>query len=223
MWETETDQVCAGCKTRQRQCVPQVYQRRSHASESSRVDRIGRLEKQIASIAAAVQKNGHPGPGSPPSPSTDLSTAGDDVVEDNAMEGPATTPPAHLRFLFDNSLIAPNGQRDDPHQATRPPCSQKYLEQARAKLQRLLPAKDDVVAAASYGTAWMRLHQSLFTSVLPFGSSEAMINKYDDQLSPDAPLVDLASFLLVFAVTVRQVPPQDQRLNLRGMHIPRST
>lgn len=134
------------------------------------------------------------------------------------MEGPATTPPTHLKFLFDNSLIAPSNQRGEIEQPSRPPCSQKHLEQARAKLQILMPAKSDVHAVASYGTAWMLLHQSLFASALQFGSREAMIEKYDDQLSPAAPIVDIASFLLAFAITVRQVPPDEQRLTLKGTH-----
>lgn len=88
-----------------------------------------------------------------------------------------------------------------------------------------MPAKGDVVAAVDYGTAWMRLHQNLFTSALPFSSSEAMVDRYDDQLRPDAQLVDIACFLLVFAVTVRQVPPEDQRLSLKGelKHVPQGT
>lgn len=200
--------------------MPQIYQRRSaHSDPAFRADRIGRLERQLASIAAVVQEKagGHATAAS--SPSVNLSTTAENVVENHPMEGPATTPPAHLRFLFDNSLIAPSNRLGDTSTITeRPPCSQKYLDHARARLQILMPPKEDVRATANYGTAWMLLHQSLFASALQFGSSRAMIDRYDDQLLPNAQPVDIASFLLAFAITVRQVPAEQQMLTLGGMY-----
>lgn len=167
---------------------------------------------------AAVQEKGNGRSGSLAS-STDLSPAIEDVVESHPLEGPATTPPTHLKFLFDNSLIAPSNQGGEIEQVSRPPCSQKYLEQARAKLQSLMPSKQDVQNTAGYGTAWMLLHQSLFTSELQFGSKDALIDQYDDQNSPNARPVDIASFLLVFAITVRQVPADEENMTLRGTRL----
>lgn len=198
--------------------MPQVYKKRTSALDSLLSGRIGRLERQIASIAAAaVQETGYGHSGSAKSTSTEEpSPRLDVVVESSPLEGPASTPPTHLRFLFDNSLISSSDQVGDVEQTSRLPCSPTYLEQTRAKLQTLMPTKGDVRLAADYGTAWMLLHQDLFSSALPFGSREALIDQYDDQMSPDADVLGIASFLLVFSHTIRQMPTNGQGMTLKG-------
>lgn len=153
LWGSPVDTVCAACETRGCECLPQIYQPRSgtrdRSTSATSRDRIGRLEQQLARIAATVQdSNGSqyhtliPPTYDHPTNEGDSPEEEDDTTFDPS-EGPAATPPAHLRFLFNKALIGPD-ERDeggDNLHLDKARCSKRYLDQARTKFQRLIPSR----------------------------------------------------------------------------------
>ncbi|KAF2160843.1 hypothetical protein M409DRAFT_59630 [Zasmidium cellare ATCC 36951] len=224
VWQAPTDKVCAGCKARGRECVPQVYQRRSVNSDrlTSR-DRISRLEAQIANLtsSATERKSSLTSPvddeyhDDDDGPDTPLD---DSEVVDEPSEGPTATPPTHLKFLFDNALIGPEQYDENPgDDLSKARCSPRYLEQARTRLQRLMPPRKDVTVAASYADPWMKLYTTLFPTEAAVGTRNNLTTDYEPMLTPDAHPVHIAFYLLTFAITVRQIPPPHaQELSLSG-------
>jgi hypothetical protein len=206
--------------------VPQIYQKRSIATDrvTSR-DRISRLEQQIANIAAAVQDK-QPGSGSLPSTSPNnggndhaMDTTQDEDGHDPSLEGPATDPPSHLKFLFENPLIGPS-QRSSRNKGTpKPPCSPQYLDSARARLQLLLPTRRDVEAIRPLAAEWMRLYTGLFPALLKVGSPQQMVDMLQEISGPSADPIRIAMFLMAFTMTARQLPSDQQILSFRGIRI----
>ncbi|KXT04575.1 hypothetical protein AC578_8702 [Pseudocercospora eumusae] len=217
IWQAETDSVCQGCKQRAKECVPQVYARRSvDSNRVSSKDRISRLEAQIANIAASVQhKPRHAtsispeqlGPGEGDSPASPLDS------ELDTVNGPTTTGPSHLKFLFDNTLIGPDQRYAEGSQERRP-CSKRYADQSRAKLQHYLPTRDDVAAISSYAPPWMSLYYQLFPTTSTQGSRDQLVTKHESMFREDVDPVVLAQYLLSFAITARQVPERSIVLSL---------
>ncbi|SMY21860.1 unnamed protein product [Zymoseptoria tritici ST99CH_1A5] len=209
--------LCSGCNTRGKQCVPQIYQKRSTATDrvTSR-DRINRLEQQIANIAAAVQDKGSLPSTSP----VDRDHAVDDTMPDEeghdpSLDGPATDPPSHLKFLFENPLIGPSQRLARHKEPAQPPCSPQYLESARARLQRLLPTRQDVEAIVPHAAKWMELYTGLFPVLLRVGSPQQMVDMHQDMISPLADPTRIAMFLMAFTMTVRQIPPGRQITSIK--------
>lgn len=65
----------------------------------------------------------------------------DSEVADEPGDGPTATPPTHLKFLFSNALIGPEEHEEYPgDDLDKARCSPRWLEQARARLQRLMPS-----------------------------------------------------------------------------------
>lgn len=130
--------------------LTQDSQRRSvNADRLTSRDRISRLEQQIANLTSAatagrqgslsspVENDYHPDDDDNPSTPID-----DPGMTDEPGEGPTDTPPTHIKFLFDNALIGPEQHEDFPgDDLSKARVSPRYLEQARARLQRLMPTK----------------------------------------------------------------------------------
>lgn len=166
----------------------------------------------------------------------------DSEVVDEPSEGPTATPPTHLKFLFDNALIGPEQHDENPgDDLSKARCSPRYLEQARTRLQRLMPPRyvqlcdmrggvcvrqgfhmlnkhrNDVAVAASYADPWMKLYTTLFPTEAALGTRNNLTTDYEPMLAPDAHPVHIAFYLLTFAITVRQIPPPHaQELSLSG-------
>lgn len=208
---------------RGRDCVPQLYTRRvANTSKVSSKDRIARLEAQLANITAtthgandATFAQYDPARGSSAPVFDDQ---GSDTDDPTIHEGPAALP-EHLRFLFDNALIGPDERiqhREDDEEARGQVCSSRYADAARARLQRLMPSRDDVAAVSSYAITWMSFYYELFPSPSVTPQRGHMTDKYSHMLEPDADIVHIASFLLTFALTARQLPQGGNGLILNG-------
>ncbi|EME47654.1 hypothetical protein DOTSEDRAFT_21418 [Dothistroma septosporum NZE10] len=221
-WQSHTDKVCVNCTARGRDCVPQIYQRRAvKVDKLSSRDRIHRLEQQIANLTAVAQGHVHPDLSSPSPPEEHASGSespdDDDDDDYDHVHVPASTPPTHLKFLFDNALIGPSRHNDEfAHDLNRARCSPRYLNHAKAKLSRLVPNKDDVLVVSNYAEPWMRLYKALFPSDSNIGTKDHFMSRYDTALTEGYHPVHLARFLLVFAITARQVPLHEQSLKLPG-------
>ncbi|KAF2216615.1 hypothetical protein CERZMDRAFT_93908 [Cercospora zeae-maydis SCOH1-5] len=180
-------------------------------NKTSSKDRIARLEAQLANITATVQSKSRTSPtravGAARETTAPVFYEHESDTEEQHMQV-GSQPPEHLRILFDNALIGPDERAPDfdNRPAERPSCSPRYLDQARAKLQTLVPARDDVIAVSSYAVTWMSLYFELFPATSATPTREEMMNQYEEMLRPDASPVTIASFLLSFAMTARQIP-----------------
>ncbi|KAM3423161.1 hypothetical protein BST61_g612 [Cercospora zeina] len=199
LWRDEGDSVCTPCRQRGRHCVPQLYTRRTtNPNKTSSKDRIARLEEQLASITATVQNKSQTSPTRVVDAARRTSASVFDEHESDTDEQPmevGSQPPEHLRILFDNALIGPDERAPDfgSRSAERPACSTRYLDQARAKLQTLVPARDDVIAVSSYAVTWMSLYFELFPATSATPNRDEMINQHEAMLKPDADPVTIAS------------------------------
>lgn len=112
-------------------------------------DRINRLEAQIASLTASVGDNDHPTRRRSSATHheedfSEIESSGEDEEEEARFptQGPAATPPHHLKFLFDNALIDPTERSEEAGiYLSNAKVSKRYLDHARAKLQRLMPSR----------------------------------------------------------------------------------
>lgn len=222
---------------RGRICEPQIFQRQRDSSATTTTttarltsrDRINRLEKQLAQITASA------GSGSTIASTTDgLDHNDQDEDEDEdvsllddirvgtdpkGLEVPGASPPTHLSLLFDNALIGPKGQRrngDGLHSrfpsTSTARCSDRYLTQVRSRLQRLVPAQEDVTLIAEYAAPWMTLYHGFFPALSFLGDPKLMLTKYDTIMAADAHPVAVAAFLTTLAITVRQLPLEESEL-----------
>lgn len=141
----------------------------------------------------------------------------DSDTDDPTMHEAPAAFPEHLRLLFDNSLIGPDERTvDRVHDPTQGQiCSSGYLDAARVKLQQLMPSRDDVAAVSSYAVSWMSLYYELFPSTSTTPNRDEMVDKHEHMLQSDADPVQIASFLMTFAITARQVPQSGDAL-LKG-------
>ncbi|GIZ46292.1 hypothetical protein CKM354_000942200 [Cercospora kikuchii] len=223
LWADERDSVCTPCQQRGRKCVPQLYTRRNTTTNKvSSKDRIARLEAQLANITATVQSRSQTSPGRATSAASETTGPVFDEHEsdtDERLMQVGSQPPEHLRILFDNALIGPDERGPDfgSRSRERPPCSTRYLDQARAKLQTLVPARDDVIAVSSYAVPWMSLYFELFPATSATPNRDEMVNQHEHMLKPDADPVKIASFLLSFAMTARQIPADEHATVLPGI------
>jgi hypothetical protein len=205
--------------------VPQIYQKRAPATDrvTSR-DRISRLEQQIANIAAAVHDKGSVGGSSLPSVSpynnvndVDAMPEGEEG-NDPSIEGPANDAPSHLKFLFESSLIGPSQRFARSSKGPpEPPCSPQYLASTRARLQRLIPSKADVEAVVPFAAKWMELYTGLFPALLNVFDLQLMVDMHEHISGPAADPNRIAMFLMLFAMTARQLPLGQDVLSFKGM------
>ncbi|KAK4505996.1 hypothetical protein PRZ48_003961 [Zasmidium cellare] len=199
-------------------------QRRSvNADKLTSRDRISRLEAQIANLTSAASDRRQSSLTSPVEDEYhedgESDTPIDDAeVTDDPGEGPAAAPPTHLKFLFDNALIGPEQHEENPgDDLSKARCSPRYLEQARARLQRLMPSRKDVTVAASYADPWMKLYLALFPTEAAIAARHNLMADYEPMLATDAHPVHIAFYLLTFTITIRQIPPSHaNELSLSG-------
>ena len=133
------------------------------------------------------------------------------------QEGPAAFP-EHLRLLFDNALIGPDERSTSRVDEETPAqiCSARYMDAARVKLQQLMPSRDDVATVSSYAVPWMSLYYELFPSTSTTPNRDEMVDKHEHMLKSNADPVQIASFLMTFAITARQVPKGNEFLKGYG-------
>lgn len=198
--------------------MPQLYRRATAVPKLSSRDRINRLEAQIASLTASVTDNGdhHRRQSSVTQHedySSDIEASGSEPEARFPSEGPAASPPHHLSFLFDSARMNPI-ERDDEAgiYLSNAKVSKRYLDQARSRLQRLMPSRDWVLAVASYATPWLSLYSSIFPNSTSIANKEELIAQWDELQSPSCHPISMSMFLLTFAITALQVPERREQL-----------
>lgn len=186
-------------------------------------DRISRLEQQIANLTSVAAERTQASLASPADNEFHEEDGSETPVDDSEVvyepeEGPTATPPTHLKFLFDNALIGPEQHEENPgDDLSKARVSSRYLDQARARLQRLMPSAKDVAAASGYADSWMKLYLTLFPTDAAVSARNHLSSGYEQMIASDVHPVHIAHYLLTFAITIRQVPPSHaEGLSLNG-------
>ncbi|QIW96611.1 hypothetical protein AMS68_002129 [Peltaster fructicola] len=174
--------TCKPCATRQQRCTPQLYRDKSKPTTrrtTDSYDRIARLEQQVARLVDGTSEP----------------VGTDDVFPESSL----ASPPTHLRLLFENAST--DGSLLLKQQAT---AHNPRFANIRARLQRLVPAREDVHIIARSAEPWLQVYHKLFPTASPILSSTDLIDKYEKVMSDDAHPLALAAFLVAMAMTVVQ-------------------
>ncbi|KAE8150829.1 hypothetical protein BDV25DRAFT_104898 [Aspergillus avenaceus] len=204
---------CRQCEDRGVSCTGQAP-RSSRTPRFSSRRRIAQLESQIAQLTGAVHniesKLGCTpseiiGRSSSPPVECDFSEHDSD-----ASDIPMANNPAHLRALFDNDWLSVEvqGSKDIGEKT----CDQLALR-ARPKLQALIPSKPNVAYIAGSAYDWLHVLQAMFPQPLMVRSQDELLERYDHMVKPDVDPIDLASWLLILALTAQQIPQDESFMN----------
>lgn len=108
------------------------------------------------------------------------------------------SPPTHLQLIFDNADV----NNESPNQSSE---SAARLANARSKLQRLVPSKDDVSRLAESAMSWMALYVTFFPTTTTIASGMHLLAQYEHVLGPTAHPTAIGAFLTLLAITVIQI------------------
>ncbi|KAK4539351.1 hypothetical protein LTR36_011008 [Oleoguttula mirabilis] len=189
--------------------MPQL-QRSPAATRIPARDRIGHLERTVASLVTLVRTKSHAPPPSGTRPSGNggggafSNDLGDELERPEVDE---TTPPSHLRLLFDDFKAGPQDHEDIDGDRRSMRLVKSSIDMARVQLQPLLPSREDVLQIAKYASDWMTLYHTLFPAFFAFHTGDGLIVHYDRMHNDDVDPVTLAVYLLSLAITAQQVPP----------------
>lgn len=171
----------------------------------------------MASLAALVRER-QSGSSSGPSTGEEInegSVTYDDLAgELERIEVENTSPPSHVRLLFDKFAVEDDGDSEGDRQSRRLYTS--FMRLARSKLQPLIPSREQVSLVAQYASHWMPLYHSLFPPVFAFRTGEQLVVNYDRMRSQDVHPVPLAMFLLSVAITAQQMPSESVPASFHG-------
>ncbi|EXJ54741.1 hypothetical protein A1O7_10082 [Cladophialophora yegresii CBS 114405] len=210
----EDAETCRGCEDRGLHCVAQVFSSRPlRPPRLPSRHRIAQLESEVASLRKAVHniqsKLGYQTIDIEPTSAQTAFSPGEDESDDdsNTSDVIATEQPSHLRSLFQNDwLSADIGGQDEQSQDRRAKASAHLLDSARERLQRLVPAKEDVVNMARTASKWLDLVNSVLPQPFGLNSQQELLDSYDNMLKPDVDAISLAAWLLDLALTAQQEP-----------------
>lgn len=174
-------------------------------------ERIGRLEQNMSSLVELLSEKHATTSSSVQPPEVNLITT---AAEDSGdgLDDPQTenaTLPSHLRLLFDDFLDAPLMAGSDAQQSAQ---SARLLagakQNARTRLQPLLPSREEVSRISLYASDWMHLYYALFPPSFAYTSGQELVDNYDRMRDREASPVTLAMYLLSTAITALQVPSE---------------
>lgn len=172
-------------------------------------ERIGRLEQNMSSLVELLSEKQAVTSSSVHHLEESLATA---TAEDlgSGLTAPETenaTLPSHLRLLFDDFLDDSSMAHSNSQQSSR---STRLLatakQNARLRLQPLLPSREEVSRISHYASDWMDLYYALFPPSFAYHTREQLVNNYDRMHAREASPVTLAMYLLSVAITAQQVP-----------------
>ncbi|EXJ90331.1 hypothetical protein A1O1_03430 [Capronia coronata CBS 617.96] len=203
--------ACRSCEDRGTICVPHVSSPRPIREQRlpSRY-RIAQLESEVTKLREAVrgiqQNLGYRPPAVSDSAVADSGSTVDthdhDSDDDSSVSDVlAAEQPAHLRSLFHNewlSLDTPD--KDDPLTNSKAKASVHLLDIARQALRKLIPSLDEIAKHANSGSGWLVLVQALLPMPFAVKSYQEILEHHHIMQQPDVDPIDLASWLLDFAV-----------------------
>jgi hypothetical protein len=170
----------------------------------------------MASLAALVRdKQAAPSPGLDPTSvaARPLDDSEDDV---DPTDIPDTDPPSHLRLLFDDFAVSFEEDKADERNRSANGLYLRSIESARAKLQPLIPSKEEVTRLAGFASDWMTLYYALFPAFFAFRTGEQLTSNHERMHDHGQHPVMLAMYLLSLAITAQQVPADSVPLTLYG-------
>lgn len=199
--------------------------RSSEVTGGSSKDRINQLENSLSSLWSVVRdlktELGH---SHDENLQGDLPNSGDTNLADTDSEVSDVSPmaaPTHLQQLFNNEFLGTSKDNDYMSHMSPNSGSEKthsgLTSRARARLQSLMPPKEDVRAISTLSLAWMSLYNSLFPTASMFTSADEMVSSYDALQLPTANPASVAMLLLSVAITVVQKPPESTVSQLTGI------
>ena len=223
IWSTNGDgagnsserQVCEPCETTGRKCVPQIN--RAPTSSVSRLtarDRIGNLEREIASLSALVreQRTTRPDVIEDQLHSDSPSEHGSERVGD-IQDVEAASPPSHLRLIFGGLIVGADAGLDTDVKQRLDALLTRFNQEAKRELQQLIPSREEINHIADYAPGWMSMYYALFPACSDIRTRDQLMAAYNEMHDPQVRPVTLASFLLSTAITAQQVP---YNLSIRG-------
>lgn len=209
-------------------CVPQVYSRGAkRSSQTSSRDRIARLEPAVANIDVAAPVGSVRGPS--PNPSPRDGARSDEVRDEESDRGRDGrygrhrdgSPAPHQSICGFFSTIPSSvpttlgvDPPSSPHQSPR--YSVRWLNQARARLQKMMVTPEELAALSPSAFSGMPSYDELCPATSPLPSRDEMVRKSQLLRRPGADPVALASFLSTGTLTARQAQPAEMRRTLRG-------
>jgi hypothetical protein len=131
----------------------------------------------------------------------DMSSASSDII--------VSERPAYLRSLFQNSWLSlgsnqENERIQNPLRGRAP----VQLDIARRALHKLIPSKNEVRIITGSSAEWLNVVHTLLPHPFVANSGQEILESYDYVCHPEVDTIDLASWLITFAITAQQAPQE---------------
>ena len=205
--------ACERCAARRLTCIPQLVrlgrQHRLSAAQLTADDRLGHLERELSSLTALLRERQD---GLSPNARhvTGVARSSDDEARDDSNLGHVddSRPPYHLRLLFEDfGMYSADGENGD----TKAPTNRNFkhfVSAARARMQRLLPSREEIEQLVAFAPDWMALYHTLFPAFFTLRAGQHLVADYDRMNGPEVDLIPLTMYLLSVAITVQQMCPK---------------
>ncbi|KAG9231785.1 putative Zn(II)2Cys6 transcription factor [Amylocarpus encephaloides] len=207
-------EICRRCEERSTACVAQLYSTQSlQKNRFSSRQRIAELEAKVDNLNNVV-RNIELKLGYQPSPVFERTIAppppsghGSELSDDNSsiLDVLDTEGPSQLHSLFQNDWLSVDTTQQ-AKQDRNARTTATLLDGARAVLQKLIPAKDDILEIPRYASRWLGLISTLLPQPFSLTTHEEMLQGYDEMHSAEVDVIRLASWLLIVSITAQQLP-----------------